>query len=192
MVSPLWAASAFEGGFVPPNPDPPVGNSCLGNPVAIPPQDLSAFVGWILDARQAFEQGEPLPAPPMLEFTEFKACTQFIQTLLRESHTAHSRSTESSSRRHSQHEVMAHPPTQLESDDSAPQGVPTQEADVDHDEGYPSASTEPLTSVEERAERRPHDRRAVPRANKPRRLPLSARLARLTAKLKFPFWFARV
>lgn len=192
MVSPLWAASAFAGDFVPPNQDPSARDNCLGNPVAIPPQDLSAFVGWILDAWQAFEQKEPLPAPPMLEFTEFKACTQFIQTLLHESRSARSRSTESSSRHRSQHEMVAHPLTQLKTDDSALQDAPTREAGVPQDDGYDSESTEPLTSVEERAERRVQERRSVPRTNKPRRLPLSVRLARLTAKLKLPFWFARV
>lgn len=190
IVSPLSAASPFEEGLAWPQSEAPAATGCLDDPVAILPQDLSAFVGWILDARHAFEENTPLPAPPMLEFEEFKACTQFIQTLLHTSHTALSRAAESSSHGYSQHEVMSNLLTQLESDDRALLDALAQGAEVHHDHGRASENSEPLASAEERVERRARERRSAPRGNKPRRLPFSVRLARLTAKLKLPFWFA--
>lgn len=83
------------GGPATPAPQAAIAVERLEEPVAILPRDLSCFVGWILDARRAFQEKEPLPAPPILEFEEFQACTQFIQSLLDEPQRSGARGAES-------------------------------------------------------------------------------------------------
>lgn len=161
---------------------------CLEEPVAILPQDLSAFVGWILDARHAFEEGTPLPPPPILEFREFTACIQFIRTLFEQSEPVRARPAESTPRPPSQHDVIAHLLTQLKTDHgTVPHRLPPP-ADDPREEDVPSGDGGPPIQGRDEAERRVHERRSSPRGNNPRSLPVAARLARFTAKLKLPFW----
>lgn len=189
---PLPSASRVQGGLVVPDAKPNSATGCLEDPVAILPQDLSAFVGWILDARHAFEEKAPLPVPPSLQFEEFKACAQFIQTLLDQSETAQSRSAGAPSGVHSQHEVLAHLLTQLKSDDRALSRVLSMGGETCHKHENASENPEVLPSFEGRAERRARARRSTPRANTPGPMALSVRLARLIAMLKLPSWFARM
>lgn len=188
MVSPSSAGMPLEGSLALPDSEPSAATDCLQEPVAILPQDLSAFVGWILDARHAFEEKTPLPPPPFLEFQEFRACTQFIQSLFEQSETARSRQAEFLPRAHSQHEVIAHLLYQLKTGHRTLPGMLSPSADIPQEGEVRSADGEQPGRVVAQDERRVHERRSAPRGNKPRSLPLSVRLARLTAKLKLPFW----
>ncbi len=198
VVSPLSgslsAASSVEGRLPLLGSESRAVSGCVEDSVPILPQDLSAFVGWILDARHAFEEKAPLPAPPMLEFEEFKACAQFIQTLLHQSQSAPSRSAEPAPRQGSQHEVIAYLLSQLKNDhhNRALRSALSQLADAQNGHERPSPDQDEALVVETQTERRARTRRSAPRVNNPGRAPLSVRLARLTAKFKLPSWLAGV
>lgn len=187
------AASPLQGGLALPDPGPRTVTNCLEDPVAILPQDLSAFVCWMLDARHAFEEKEPLPTPPLLEFEEFKACTQFIQTLLGQAESAQSRSAEPPCRKDSQQEDIAHLLTQLNTDDHmALRSALSQLVDAQQGFEHRSPDRDQPAAIEDRAERRVRVRRSTLRDNQPSRVPLSVRLAQLTAKFKLPSWIPKV
>ncbi len=190
----LSSASSVQGSLALPGSESRTASGCFEDSVPILPQDLSAFVGWILDARHAFEEKAPLPAPPILEFEEFKGCTQFIQTLLHQSQSSLSRSAEAAPSQGAQQEVIAHLLSQLKKDHHkhALRDALSQLADAQKGHERPSSDQDGAPVVETQAERRVRTRRSAPRVNNRGRAPLSVRLARLTAKFKLPSWLAGV